>query len=268
MVTAAMTSAGVVGAMVFAGFTYLTTQQQVAIAQRQIGVAQDQIGVAQQQNQVAEQAQFTERFTNAVDQLDRAGPEHLQARLGGVYALERLARDSPRDHPTIIAVLSAFIGATSRSLPCDDLETPEDVSAALTVLARRETNHDNNLRIDLRGAKLSGADISGIDLTGADLRQTCMRSTTIMFAKLDEAKLDDADLRNAGVVDTSLNHASLKGTDLRGAFLIGSRLIESDLTSADLRGAELGNAKLDRSEHAGARVEGALTNENTTGKWW
>src|SRR3954447_13018885 len=37
--------------------------------------------------------QITERFTRAIDQL---GSTQLDVRLGGIYALERLARDSPR----------------------------------------------------------------------------------------------------------------------------------------------------------------------------
>jgi hypothetical protein len=42
------------------------------------------LGAARAQNEVAEQAQLTGRFTQAVDQLDRSGPEHLQARLRDV----------------------------------------------------------------------------------------------------------------------------------------------------------------------------------------
>jgi hypothetical protein len=30
-------------------------------------------------------------------------------RLGGSYALERIARDSARDHPTVMEVLSAYV---------------------------------------------------------------------------------------------------------------------------------------------------------------
>lgn len=62
------------------------------------------------------QGQYTDRYTKAIEQLGHQGPEGLQVRLGGVYALERLARDSPRDQPTIIEVLSAFIRG-GRPLP-------------------------------------------------------------------------------------------------------------------------------------------------------
>ena len=47
---------------------------------------------------LSQQGQVTDRYTKAIDQL---GPDKgLDVRIGGIYALERIARDSPRDHPT------------------------------------------------------------------------------------------------------------------------------------------------------------------------
>src|SRR4051794_38038085 len=95
--------------------------------------------------------QVTERFTRAVDQL---GGERLEVRLGGIYALERIARDSKHDHPQVVELLSAFVrehAALSAALgpahppartdrPRSAL--PADVQAALTVLGRRNINYD------------------------------------------------------------------------------------------------------------------------------
>ncbi|MFH1141500.1 MAG: hypothetical protein V1724_07575, partial [Chloroflexota bacterium] len=47
--------------------------------------------------QISQEGQITERFTRAIQQL---GDPKLEVRLGGIYALERIARDSPRDHWT------------------------------------------------------------------------------------------------------------------------------------------------------------------------
>jgi hypothetical protein len=55
---------------------------------------------------VAEQGQITERYTKAIEQL---GSDKLDVRLGGIYALERIANDSERDQSTVVEVLSAFI---------------------------------------------------------------------------------------------------------------------------------------------------------------
>src|SRR5829696_7633641 len=56
--------------------------------------------------EVAEQGHITERYTKAIEQL---GSDKLDVRLGGIYALERIAVDSERDHPTVVEVLSAFV---------------------------------------------------------------------------------------------------------------------------------------------------------------
>ena len=55
---------------------------------------------------LTEQGQVTDRYTKAIEQL---GSDKLDVRIGGIYALERIARDSPRDHPTVMEVLTAFI---------------------------------------------------------------------------------------------------------------------------------------------------------------
>ena len=47
-------------------------------------------------NEIAEQGQVTDRYTKAIEQL---GSDKLDVRIGGIYALERIARDSARDHP-------------------------------------------------------------------------------------------------------------------------------------------------------------------------
>jgi len=56
--------------------------------------------------ELTRQGQASERFTRAIDQL---GSDHLDVRLGGIYALERIARDSPGDRPTIGEVLTAYL---------------------------------------------------------------------------------------------------------------------------------------------------------------
>jgi hypothetical protein len=57
--------------------------------------------------ELTEQGQVTDRCTKAIEQL--ASDKGLDVQTGGIYALERIAGDSPRDHPTVMEVLAAFI---------------------------------------------------------------------------------------------------------------------------------------------------------------
>ena len=45
---------------------------------------------------LSREGQVTDRYTKAIEQL---GSDKLDVRIGGIYALERVARDSARDHP-------------------------------------------------------------------------------------------------------------------------------------------------------------------------
>jgi len=74
---------------------------------------------------LAREGQITERFTRAIDQLgatDEANNKKLEIRLGGIYALERIAgdslamEDSPgRDYSTVMEVLTAYVRENTRN---------------------------------------------------------------------------------------------------------------------------------------------------------
>ena len=76
------------GAGVFAAGALIYTARNFRLAQRQLGLAR-------QTMELTAQGQVTDRFTKAIDQL---GSDKPDVRVGGVYALERVARDSARDH--------------------------------------------------------------------------------------------------------------------------------------------------------------------------
>ncbi len=114
-------------------------------------------------------AQLADRYTAAVTQL---GSDTLDVRLGGLYALERIAVDSPVDHRTVVAVLSAFVREhTISGRP----RRPRRRRAALTVLGRLPAR-DGVLRADITGADLGGADLTEANLAGATL--TAVRGLT------------------------------------------------------------------------------------------
>src|SRR5215212_9499357 len=63
------------------------------------------------------EGQITDRFTRAIDQL---GSKELEVRLGGIYALERIASDSERDHWTIMEILTTYVRVHAPRQTCDD----------------------------------------------------------------------------------------------------------------------------------------------------
>ena len=115
------------------------------------------------------EGQITERFTRAIDQL---GSDKLWIRLGGIYALERIARDSDdeKDHRTVMEVLTAYVRDYKRDQASQSF--PLDVQAILTVLGRRTRTYGagEDKRLDLHGADIRKADLQGAHLEGADLQ--------------------------------------------------------------------------------------------------
>ena len=153
---------------------------------------------------------MTDRYTKAVEQL---GSDKLDVRIGGIYAVERVARD----HPTVMEVLTAFIREHSHKQwpPSDhpasrgqEPSTRPDVQAALRVVGRRDPDRD----------------IQWIDLTGADLTAN-LASATLAHADLAggalllRANLAGADLTGANLASATLAHADLAG----GALLLSAR---------------------------------------------
>ncbi|AUI60041.1 pentapeptide repeat-containing protein [Amycolatopsis sp. BJA-103] len=206
------------------------------------------------QNQVAlsEQGQLTDRFGKAVEQI---GSDKLDVRLGGIYALERLARDSRRDHPTIMEVLTGFIRghapSTSCPEPTPDYQPPTDIQAAITVIGRRTVDHDidvlNLARTCLAKADLEESALASAHLSGANLAEAALVRANLSGANLRGVRLDGATLHMAALVQARLPRASLDTTDLSHADLTDASLDQADLTNADFT-----NAKLVRTDFRGA----------------
>ncbi|MFI9388930.1 hypothetical protein [Kutzneria sp. NPDC052558] len=73
---------------------------------------------------------ITELYTKAADQL---GSGKAPVRLAGLYALERLAQDNPRQRPTIVQVLCAYLRMPY--LPPDTSLGPEaQMSSAMSIV--------------------------------------------------------------------------------------------------------------------------------------
>lgn len=218
---------------------------------------------------LAREGQITERFTRAVDQI---GSDNVDVRVGGVYALERIARNSPADRDTVQFVLGAFVrnhapretGAheTGAHEPGDgpgerqpwmQLRRP-DVQAVMQVLSRRPESPTGTRRL-----VLSHVDLRSLLLDpGARLSDSVFRHTD-----LSRARLAGVDLRRTDLTGTDLRLAHLRDADLRDAVLRGTLLGRADLTGADLSGADLRGADLRDAVLEGTRLVGAVADGAT-----
>src|SRR5271157_1595376 len=119
--------------------------------------------VAQENLKVSQEGQITDRFSKAIEQLgavDANGEKKLEVRLGGIYALERIANESERDHWPIMEVLCTYVRENAPRKPRESTEKNQawaeppplaaDIQAILTVLCRRDRKWERkNQHLDL-----------------------------------------------------------------------------------------------------------------------
>ena len=216
------------------------------------------------------EAQVTDRYIKAIGLLASKEPDE---RLGGIYALERLMVDSPRDQSTIVEVLAASIRRASpwpltvqpsgtpppalSAAPATDTQRPStDLVAAITVLARRP-REENPRVIDLRRTNLAGlelghpvikssrsqgnlssVDLRNANLTGANLSEIDLTEALLIGADMTRARfrftiLAGADLSESILADAYLGRVNAQRARLRKARLVGADLFRSGLVSAD-----------------------------------
>lgn len=250
--------------------------------------------------EMSRQAQMTERFTRAIDQLGATlltGEKKFEIRLGGIYSLERIARESEENHSSVMEILTAYVredalrrkgpdqraekllgesgGAKSPVSSFSPQRASADIQAILTVLGRRRLTYQDGEehRLDLTNANLQGivltdANLRGAILSGSDLQGAILDKVNLVDALLDEADLHScnlnyADLQRANLKKARLEQAYLMSAKLQNVKLSGAVLSGADLRGADLRGAELESSKLrganlQRAKLSGANLGGAF----------
>jgi hypothetical protein len=186
------------------------------------------------------------RFTQAIAQLASDKPE---IRLGGIYALERIARSSEKDYWPIMEILTTFVRERAPARKGQPLKEPHprlapDIQAALDVLGRRRQGYKDGerQRLDLRGTDLRRANLAGAKFGGAILSEVHLEGATLTGIHLEEAILRE----------TRLDHATLTEAKLQGASLLNARLDGSTLQAANLREAYAGGARFDEADLRGA----------------
>jgi hypothetical protein len=209
-------------------------------------------GATWRQLQINREGQITERFSKAIDHLGESSDGKIDVRLGGIYALERIANNSRDDRATIAEILTAFVRGHAAWMDpgSNDASPPEapqmklaelrvrapDVQAAMTVLGRR--------------AKPPGGD-QVLQLSGVDLRKA-----HLSLAHLEGARLDGAHLEEAYLYGAHLERAQLYGAHLEGAVLYGAYLEGANLNGAHLEGADFNGAHLEWAHFDSAYLEG------------
>jgi hypothetical protein len=141
----------------------------------------------QEELRITREGQITERFTRAIDQLgkvDDNGEKLFEIRVGGIYALERIAKESEEDYWPIMEILQAYVRQnaplesekeTTEEGTDEKIRAPDpDIQAVLTVLRRRARSytHGEPEPLDLHQTNLTRAHLIGVSLRQAYLQES------------------------------------------------------------------------------------------------
>jgi hypothetical protein len=279
----------------------------VVTAHVQAQAARHQAEAARRQADIAQEGQYTALFTKAVEQLgatrevkktvEAEGKRelvtdtepNLEVRLGAIYALERIAIDSERDHWPIMEVLCAYvrnsqncgqpvqrppdlkIGSLDFRMWRESIKQPRvDIQSALTVIGQRPPERvlferHRGLTLDLSGANLQRAKLNGrfarANLSLAHLECARFEGGDFESASFDEAHLEAARLKRKAHFERALfTNAHLEGATLleghfEGAVFFGARLNRAIVRKAHLKGAALLHADLEGASLENAHLE-------------
>lgn len=234
-----------------------------------------------------------ELFTKGVELLGRGT---LEQRVGGVYALVKLAAEVDHYYWPVITTLTAFIRENAPWPPrpsrdeirAEVLETQIEAAAVdgsdRSVLerveevscpkwldlerlydgARFQVSFD---RTDIRAAEEFLVKNRRPDIEDSvryptatnriDLRKTDLRAVEWHGINLAEAILEDSCLVRGNLFSANLRSALLDGAQLQCAYLNNSTLTAASLRKAELQGSYLAEAKLERADLWEADLNGA-----------
>jgi uncharacterized protein YjbI with pentapeptide repeats len=190
--------------------------------------------------QLTREGHLTDRYSQAIEHI---GHDKMDVRIGGIYELERLTRDSAADAGTVIDVLIAFVREHTKSghrTPSKEKVTA-DIQVALKVIGRRVSLSDGHGRLDFYFSGLNDADLSNGSFEEA----------MFYYSSLEDAHFSNSKLNGAGLSFCRAERAAFTGCVARNANFVNAKYVNcwflhADLTNADFFGCDLSGSDFGR----------------------
>ena len=248
-------------------------------------LAQRQAETAQRQSETSQQGLLNECYQKGAEML---GSSVLSVRLGGIYALQRLAGEHPKQyHIQVMRLLCAFVRLPTKDQsiasgqaaiePGTLLGIRQDVEAIMQAIGSRSKlrialEREVEFRLDLRGVDLHGAQLLDADLSHAmfhhahlsnvNFANTDLTDSFLSYADLSQAEFHDVNFTRTRLWSANLSGAMLQDADLpridfHNANLAGTNLLRANLSGANFQDANAANAWFERANLSDAGFLGA-----------
>lgn len=219
---------------------------------------------------IAQEGLLTDRFARAIEQL--GNQDSLATRLGGIFTLEQIAKDSKEYYKPIVELLTAFVRQNSPYAGggSDETQKPAiDIQTILIVLGRRtrfsEDGPENPLNLIATNLRLltlidchfEHAIFARSNLQGAFFSGGHFEKASFTKCNMNKAVLENAYLEDAIFINTSLEGANLFGVHGEKANFVMAQAQETYFIKAHLKGARFMQAKLKKAYFDEADLRGA-----------
>ena len=172
---------------------------------------------------LSRKGQIADRFSKTVELLSSDG---TGKRLGGIYALEQIAKESPEYRTAVKNALAGFVRVSSHqpgpTCAAAGLAQYPDIAAAVAILAD-QIPKDVQMSIELAGPEpiayppaTSGRWANNAE-SFIDLSGSCLHGTKLERSRLNYARLNGADMSDSAFDGASLQHAQLGASGSEGS---------------------------------------------------
>jgi len=260
-------------------------------------LAGKQTKTAEHQSETARDRAYTELFTKAIEQLGAEKPAkkvimgidqdpttiddyvpNIEVRIGAIFALERIMKDSDKDAAAVVDTLAAYVRENCgepQELECEIPEKQEGQSitdwvdaikkyfgnplkpkeGSLAARARALKNPATN-RVDIKTA-----------LTVLGRRPLWLKDPShFKDEKRQRADLSNVNLQGWDLSGVDLEHCNLTNAKMQGAYISNTQMQGAYMRGAKMQGADMGfaqmqGANMNYAEMQGANMFGAQINE-------
>jgi len=151
------------------------------------------------------------------------GAQAMSSRLGGIYALKRLASVSEPDYAPVMEILTGFLRSKCCSHSVLDARnsaseavTSVEIQAIVSAIGERHAKARVNIRLNLAAVNLRKVSCACGDLRGVSFLQ----------AKLEDLDFTNADLRGADFTEAELERCNFQGALMKDTVLFATQFVD------------------------------------------
>ncbi len=216
--------------------------------------------ISDNQNKISEQGRIAEQISRAIDQIgaykqnfdnSKDNKPNIEARVGGIYSLERIAKDSDDDYEKIMDILCAYVRVTALK---KYKAIREDIQGAIDVLGTKKKSllfwRRDKFRVNLENCNLSGYRFSELNFNtytdssnGTIFDKSKFYKSKFYKTDLSYASFDNSNLTEADFEEAELKGARFEKANCRDAVFKNANFCDAVFKETKVHGADFSKAK-------------------------